>query len=140
LIDPPPRRIFGEDIQDMGHQYWGTPLGQGLRSLGVLRPAAPPELYHTTDRFGKHRIRIRLTDGRIRADASVTDLRLYGDDHATPDAAHVRAVNQWINDSRNVVLSVGLTRKFRSSDRHEYRHWLQVNNIHVQENPTWALG
>jgi hypothetical protein len=38
------------------------------------------------------------------------------------------------------VLSVGLTRKFRSSDQYEPRHWLQVNNIHIQEDPAWLLG
>jgi hypothetical protein len=132
--------IFGEAMQETGLGRWGTALKQGCQSLGVLRPAAMPELYRTTDRFGSPRIRMRFTDGRIHVDAGVTDLRLYGNDHATPDAARVCAAMQWINDSRNVLLSVGLTRKFRSSDRHEYRHWLQVNNIHVQENPTWALG
>ena len=81
-----------------------------------------------------------LSDGQIEADASVTDLRLYGDDHATPDPAHLRAVAQSIAGSQGVILSVGLTRKFRSSDAAQYRHWLQVNNIHLKENPTWRLG
>ena len=70
----------------------------------------------------------------------MTDLRLFGDDHATPEPARLRAAARWIADSRDVLLSVGLTRKFRSSERHEYRHWLQVNNIHLKEDPTWALG
>jgi hypothetical protein len=83
---------------------------------------------------------MRLSDGEIQADAGVTDLRLFGDDHATAAVAHIRAVNQWIADSHGVLLSVGLTRKFRSSEQHEPRHWLQVNNVHLQEDPAWALG
>ena len=70
----------------------------------------------------------------------MTDLRLFGDDHATPDAARIRAVAQWIADSQGVILGVGLTRKFRSSDDAPYCHWLQVNNIHLKETPIWLLG
>ena len=70
----------------------------------------------------------------------MTDLRLFGDDHATPEPARIRAAVQWMADSQGVLLSVGLTRKFRSSDGTTYRHWLQVNNIHLKEDPTWALG
>jgi hypothetical protein len=43
-------------------------------------------------------------------------------------------------ESRDVLLGVGLTRKFRSSERSEYRHWLQVNNIHLKEDSVWVLG
>ena len=59
---------------------------------------------------------MKLSDGQIHADASVTDLRLYGNDHAKPDAARIRAAAQWIADSRDVILSVGLTRQFRVCD------------------------
>ena len=73
-------------------------------------------------------------------EAGVTDIRLFGDDHATPEAARIRAAAQWIAESRGVLLSVGLTRKFAAADHLEPRHWLQVNNIHLRENPTWPLG
>ena len=79
--------IFGPRLQELGNGHWGTALGQGLSSLGLLRPAAPPELYLVPSRDGTPRIRMRLTDGRIHADISVTDLRLYAHDHATPDPA-----------------------------------------------------
>ena len=132
--------IFGTALQETGAGRWSTALGQGTRSLGILRPAAPPELYVTAGRDGRRQIRMKLTDGRIRADAGVTDMRLFGDDHATPEPTRIRAAAQRMAESRDVLLSVGLTRKFRSSDRNEYRHWLQVNNIHLKEDPTWALG
>ena len=125
---------------EVGRGHWGTELGQGHASLGLLCPAAPPELYLTSSRDGRPRVRMRISDGRIRADAGVTDLRLFGDDHATPDLARIRAVAQGIADSQDVILGVGLTRKFRSSDDSPYRHWLQVNNIHLKEAPTWLLG
>ena len=134
------REIFGAALQEVGHERWGTLSGQGLASLGVLRPATPPQLYLCPGRDGNAQVRMRLSDGEIQADASVTDLRLFGDDHATAAAARIRAVNQWIADSHGVLLSVGLTRRFRSSEQHEPRHWLQVNNVHLQEDPAWALG
>jgi hypothetical protein len=134
------REIFGAALQDVGRGRWGTLPGQGLASLGLLRPNRPPELYLTSSRDGKPQVRMRLSDGEIDADASVTDLRLFGDDHATPEAAHIRAMAQWIADSRGVVLGVGLTRQFRGADHCEPRHWLQVNNIHRKEDPTWSLG
>ena len=132
--------IFGSDLKKVGPFAYGTEVGRGRASLGFLRPAGPPELYLEAASPGKARIRIRFGDGAIQAEAGVTDLRLYQADHATPDAAIVRAANRWIETSRGVILSVGLTREFRSSDKHPYLHWLQVNNVHLPEDPTWALG
>ena len=140
LQQPRLRDIFGAELRETGRNRYGTELGRGTASLGFLRPAAPPELYISHQRNGKPQVRMKLGDGEIEADAGVTDLRLYGDDHATPDQALVRAVGQRMHDSRRVILAVGLTRKFRSSESSPYLHWLQVNNIHLSEDPTWALG
>ena len=82
----------------------------------------------------------RLNDGEIQVDAGVTDLRLCGPDHATPDPTLVSGVAKWICDSKCVILGVGLTRKFRRSDGSDYFHWLQVNNIHLHEEPAWQLS
>lgn len=132
--------IFGQEFEALGNSRFGTRLGRGEASLGCLLPRRPPELYLARSREGKPQIRMRLADGRVHADAGVTDLRLYQADHATPDTALVRGVAKWIRDSDCVLLSVGLTRKFRPTDRHEYRHYLQVNNVHLKEDPTWSLG
>ncbi len=134
------RTIFGEGLREVGRRRWATELGQGAASLGFCGRATPPELYLATARDGRPQVRMRFSDGQIQADAGVTDLRLFGDDHATPEAARIRAVAQWIADSQGVILGVGLTRKFRSSDDAAYRHWLQVNNIHLKEDPIWQLG
>ena len=134
------REIFGAELHDTGHGRHATPEGRGQLSLGCLRPAQPPELVHCPGRDGKTQIRLRFTDGQCEVDAGVTDLRLYGGDHAAPDAARVRAVAQWLAAGQEAILSLGLTRKYRPSDRHEYQHWLQVNNIHFKEDPVWQLG
>jgi hypothetical protein len=134
------QEIFGHALREVGHRRYGTDLGEGGVSLGILRPSAPPELHVVRDLDGRPRIRMSLHDGELAVDAAVTDLRLFGDDHATPEAARVSAVAQWIANSKDVLLSVGLTRKFRSSDHAPCRHWLQVNNIHLKENPSWPLG
>jgi hypothetical protein len=134
------RTIFGDALRALGRGRYGTDLSQGVASLGCLLPEGPPELYLAPGHQRKLQVRIRLRDGEIQADAGVTDLRLCGDDHATPDADKVRGVAKWIRDSGGVILSVGLTRKYRPSDQAEYIHYLQVNNIHLKEEPTWQLG
>jgi hypothetical protein len=133
------RNIFGPALGEVAHDRYGTEEGQGTASLGFLRPATPPRLYVVQGRDSKPRVRMRLSDGRIEADAGVTDLRLFGDDHATPHAARIQATTYRLADARDVILSVGLTRKFRSSEDAAYRHWLQVNNIHFRTEPTWRL-
>jgi hypothetical protein len=133
------REIFGEALRELSSGRLGTSLGQGLASLGMLRPDRPPQLYLAPGRDRRRQIRMRLSDGRIEADASVTDLRLFGDDHATPVEARIRAMTQWMANSQDVILGVGLTRKFRAGDDAPYYHWLQVTNIHLKEEPTWRL-
>jgi len=134
------REIFGTGLRAIGGSRLGTDLGKGEASLGCLRLCRPAQLYLRTRPNGAQQIRIKLDDGELRADSGVTDLRLYGPDHATPDAAIVRGVAKWIADSKGVILGVGLTRKFRPSDDADYYHWLQVNNIHLQEDPVWQLA
>jgi len=85
-------------------------------------------------------IRMKMTDGRIQVDARVTDIRLYQDDHTTPDQEKVEKAGEQIRVSEHVILSIGFTRAFAGSPDLEPIHWLQVNNIHCEENPTWQLG
>ncbi len=131
--------VFGPALHEVGRGRWVTDPGQGTTSLGLVCPARPPRLYLDAVPNGKRRIRMRFGDGRLEADAGVTDIRLFGDDHATPDAARVRAAAQRIADSRDVILGVGLTRQFRVSEHAHYYHWLQVNNIHLPSEPLWLL-
>jgi hypothetical protein len=133
------REIFGAALHEVSRGRWVTDPGEGTTSLGLIRPVRPPELYLETLANGKRRIRMKLDDGQLQADVGVTDIRLFGNDHATADAARVRATAQRIADSPEVILSVGLTRQFRVSERTPAYHWLQVNNIHLPTEPLWQV-
>lgn len=131
--------LFGPELRHQGRARYGTPLRKGRASLGCLRPSTPPQLY-LAPRAGKPQVRMRFCDGRLAADAGVTDLRLFGPDHAAPDAARVKTLAARIERSEGVILGLGLTRKFRRSPQDPYVHWLQVNNVHLKEEPDWKLG
>jgi hypothetical protein len=133
------REIFGPAVKPLGRSGYGADVGQGTASLGCLRLAQPPELSLLSDRRGKQRIRIRFFDGEMHVEAGVTDLRLYHDDHATPNAVVLRQLERWLHDSEGIILGVGLTRKYQSADQEPYHHWLQVNNLHLREEPAWRL-
>lgn len=140
LAKPTLQGVFGAALRAVGRSRYAADVGKGLASLGCVRPQGPPDLYLAAGRDGKPQVRMRLSDGEIEADASVTDLRLRGADHTTPDRDTVRAVARRICGSDDVILSLGLTRKFRPSEKADYFHYLQVNNVHLKEDPTWELG
>lgn len=107
--------------------------GLGNASLGCLRTATPPSI--TINRWDK--IRAQVTDGTFDVDLSVTDLRLYGKDQKTPRAKVIADVQRRIQKGVGVILSVGLARAFQASGDTARRHWLQVNNVHLEDDPTW---
>jgi hypothetical protein len=37
------------------------------------------------------------------------------------------------------ILSVGLTRPWQKRGDDAERHWLQLNNIHLRDDPLWQL-
>ena len=83
---------------------------------------------------------MRVTDGELDLDLGVTDIRLYGEDHVTPDRETVNRLAKRLADGTVVVLSMGLTRPFAGSSNFAPVHWLQVNNIHLEDDPIWQLG
>lgn len=126
--------IFGSELEAIGSACI-VKLGSGTASLGCLVPTGKPSVYLNERR----QIRMQLTDGVCTPNVSVTDLRLYRDDHVTPDESIIAHVQDRISKGVPMLLSVGLTRPF-SPDGGELKHWLQVNNVHLQDNPTWQLG
>jgi hypothetical protein len=82
---------------------------------------------------------VRLTDGELDVDAPVTDLRLYTEDHYSPQISLVGEIQQKIRTSQGLILSVGLTRAFAAVPEQPPVHWLQINNLHFQEQPVWQL-
>ena len=81
-----------------------------------------------------------LSDEVSTVDLPVNDLRLYGDDQQTPKEDMVDDVNDRINKGIGLILSLGLGRAWRKPDDTAPRHWLQVNNLHLEDNPTWTFG
>jgi len=118
----------------------GTEVGKGRASLGCLRPKRKPRLaLFGEGKFGP-KIRAGIDDGEFDVWVSVTDIRLYQDDHATPDCTIVEEVRRRLHRPGAVILSMGLTRAYAPSAEAKPLHWLQVNNIHLEDDPTWQLG
>lgn len=126
--------IFGPDLVASGPACVVS-AGSGRASLGCLSPRGKPVLYLNDQ--GKPRM--KLTDGSFFPNLSVTDMRLYKDDHTTPDTAVIENVMDRLQKGVRAIISVGLTRP-HSVDGEEAKHYLQVNNIHLHDNPTWQLG
>ncbi|MGI8587073.1 MAG: dual OB domain-containing protein [Chloroflexia bacterium] len=125
--------IFGKDLKPTTHGA-AVELHKGKASLGCLRPAeGPPSL--KINPTGK--LRLHLVAGSHDLALSVTDIRLYETDQRTPRRAQVENVNRRIAAGVGVLLSVGLGRAWLKEGDAVERHWLQVNNIHLHDNPTW---
>ena len=123
--------IFGGALQQ--HDTACTvDVGDGTASLGCLRVEHPQIAVDANDK-----IRMRLTDGQFQAIVSVADLRLYEPDHLTPRRALVEQVAQRLADGVAVILSVGLSRPFLKPGDTASHHWLQVNNVHLADDPLW---
>jgi hypothetical protein len=133
--------IFGHDLHPVGHDRAAVEPGRGQTSLGVLIMSLnKPELVIVPNR-PRDQIRIKLRTGRFPLNVSVTDIRLYQADHVTPDPAAVESAQLKIASASEILLGVGLTRAYADwlSDQPP-RHWLQVNNLHFEDDPFWNLS
>ena len=110
-------------------------IGEGRASLGCLRPEEPPWLY------ADHRGTVRMVLHYLMpsVDLSVADLRLYERDHRTPRQDLVADIQRRLKGGVEAILAVGLTRPWRKRGDDAERHWLQVNNIHLRDDPLWKL-
>jgi hypothetical protein len=126
--------IFGASLKVQGRAC-AVDVGTGIASLGCLTPQDRPVL--SIDTFDTTKIRIEFTDGTLTPRLSVTDLRLFEHDQKTPRKAVVEDINTRIRAGIAIVLSVGLGRKWKKPGETAEHHWLQVNNIHLEDNPLW---
>jgi hypothetical protein len=141
LAKPKLGEIFGKDLAARGPQSYAVDVGQGIASLGCYATASHPHLFlQRRDPLSGGRIRLQFTSGHYEFELSVTDIRLYGPDHVTPDPEIVQRVADRLQAAPSVILGVGLTRPFRGESDETARHWLQVNNIHFEDDPGWRLG
>ena len=123
--------IFGDALQ-LHDRVCTMAVGQGRASLGCLWVAGPRL---SLDDAGK--LRAGWNDGKYVVSAPVTDLRLYEADGQTPRRALVADLSKRLDAGVAVILSVGLTRPFLKPGDAAERHWLQVNNFHLADDPTW---
>jgi hypothetical protein len=121
--------IFGPDLQPLGAASCGVFEFHGLRSLGCYW--ARNSSIHLQTAADQTRIRFAFEEGARRYSVPVTDIRLYGEDHVTPDADAVDALARTLAGRQRVLVSVGLSRAYKRSDDNPAVHWLQVNNIHL---------
>lgn len=135
LARPSLAAIFGPELVLHGSSRVVAP-GKGSASLGCLLPCAPPVL-SVNAREGRKRIRISLYDAFTRSDLSVTDLRLYDLNTYEPLAPRVAALAERIRRGVKVILGVGLTRLYKKREGDAELHWLQVNNVHLEDDPLW---
>ena len=139
---PSLRQLFGPKLRYLGHprsRRAVVDVGEGEASLGVLIPRGQPELTLGKKPDGRDVVRLSFTDGQFALDLSVADLRLYIDDGGLPDVDRVRDVSERLAGGVGVRLSVGLTRPFAARTSDMPVHWLQVNNIHLEDDPCWRL-
>lgn len=127
--------IFGPAL-DLWDESGTVDVGEGNASLGCLIPEKQPWLY--VDHRGT--IRLVLDYLMPSVNLSVNDLRLYETDHRTPRRDLVESLQRRLKAGVEAILSVGLTRPWRKRGDTAERHWLQVNNIHLQDGPLWRLG
>jgi hypothetical protein len=127
--------IFGPALE-LWDESGTVDLGEGHASLGCLRPEKQPWMY--VDHRGT--VRLVLDYLMPSVDLSVTDLRLYERDGRTPRRDLVRSVQKRLEAGVETILSVGLTRPWQKWNDDAERHWLQLNNIHLKDDPLWQLG
>jgi hypothetical protein len=126
--------IFGPDLE-LWDESGTVDVGEGRASLGCLKPERQPWVY--VDHRGT--IRTVLDYLMPSVDMSVNDLRLYERDGRTPHRDLFASVEKRLKSGVGVILSVGLTRPWRKRGDTAERHWLQVNNIHLEDDPLWQL-
>jgi hypothetical protein len=112
-----------------------TPQGCGRRSLVAIRwaDAIDVVLRATRNQRGRteRRVRFLMPDG---VDLSVTDVRLYEDDLLTPHVERLRWLETKLAEKPRAILCFGLGRPFGG------KHYLQLNNLHLENAPDWRLS
>jgi hypothetical protein len=130
------RDIFGPDLRPVGTSY-GVERGRGGASLGTLIPrrVSGPSVIEV-ERGGRTRPRvvIEVEDEYGDCRLPVTDLRLWERGQRTPRTDAVADAARRVEEGVKVILSVGLTRPM-----HRGVCWLQVNNIHLADDPGWQV-
>lgn len=121
--------IFTTEISKNGSTYALT-AHAGLYSLGCYW-AISPKLEILSDFAGQtQRLKLAWRDEDQELSVGVADIRFYEADHRSLQRDRVAEAQAWLANSAYVLLSLGLSRPYRRSEKDQALHWLQVNNIH----------
>jgi hypothetical protein len=126
------RSIFGKTLNRDGSTA-SMPAGTGIASLGVLRLRGYSRI---EQRYEKLRI-VVLDKNLGRLSLPLTDLRLFDLESNSINDRRVELLQDRLR-GRDVLLSVGVSRPW-GPEGSELRHWLQVNNVHLDDNPLWPI-
>jgi hypothetical protein len=126
--------IFGPALYQDGSSCVAA-KGTGAASLGCFQPPTAPSFHLVRE----DKVRLRISDGSFDVYASVTDLRLYDRRPPTALSETIKDIEGRVKQGVKMILCVGLTRPWSKSENEPRRHWLQVNNIHLEDSPIWQL-
>ncbi len=129
--------IFGPDLERVASTC-AVAENHGLRSLGCYWACSGQLLLD--EKYGPKRIRLAWHAGEHLFNVPVTDIRLYDSDHITPCDGKVSWLNGRLRSYPRILVSVGLSRPYRKRADDPPRHWLQINNFHLPEDPCWTLS
>jgi len=131
MARPRLKDIFGDALRGQGRTC-AVDEGEGIASLGCLLPHRASLL---VDPYGT--IRLSLADGEFYVSLPVTDLRLYERDFRTPRRDVIENLARRISRGTPVILAIGLARPWKRPGDDVPRHWAQVNNLYLEDDPTW---
>ena len=127
--------VFGIGLKQPRRGNAALPDGAGPASLGWCVLREQPEI--CVSEYG--RVRMRFTDRSLRVNAPVTDIRFFdGANRPRPDV--VERVAGRIAAGARCVLGVGLGRAHQAQWDTRKRHWLQVNGVHLADDPLWTVS
>ncbi|MFI5116158.1 MAG: hypothetical protein ACHP8B_05600 [Terriglobales bacterium] len=112
-------------------------MGIKLSQLGCLKVYGTPKM--SIRGLGlRGGLRLAITDPVLgKLDLGITDLRFFEDAFITINEQVVESTQDRIDGGVRLLPSVGLTRATVPPDNPV--HWLQVNNLHLEDDPTWNL-
>ncbi len=138
IAQPSLDSIFGDDLVKRGRWSCAVNPGCGAASLGCLKVYGTPKMFvrGLDRRPTRSGLRIAINDPVLgKLDLGITDVRFFQDDFITVNEETVESAQERIDSGVRLLLSVGLTRATVPADKPV--HWLQVNNIHLEDHPTW---
>jgi hypothetical protein len=128
------KAIFGNDLKNAGRSA-ALDENTGNASLGCLIPDRNPTLRLAT--YGNtNKVEMILEDRDLgKLIVAVTDLRFYRPPDFGIRAEVLDRYQRELDANVPTVLSMGVARKYKKPNDEIYRHWLQVNNVHLQSAP-----